>query len=111
MLQNAYFLAKIGADTAENEQHSAEISPTDALWRGPWVLLEVDLKEQQEGDDALRGDPAFRDLEELPSEDASFSLFIDTSISFTKTGADTAGRLSGLLVRQRIFAESSEVLM
>ena len=25
MLQNAYFLAKIGADTAENEQHCAEI--------------------------------------------------------------------------------------
>ena len=25
MLTNAYFLAKIGADTAENEQHSAEI--------------------------------------------------------------------------------------
>ena len=35
MLQNAYFLAKIGADTAENEQHFAEILPTDALWRGP----------------------------------------------------------------------------
>ena len=32
MLQNAYFVAKIGADTAENEQHSAEILPTDALW-------------------------------------------------------------------------------
>ena len=30
MLQNAYFVAKIGADTAENEQHSAEILPTDA---------------------------------------------------------------------------------
>ena len=30
MLQNAYFLVKIGADTAENEQHSAEILPTDA---------------------------------------------------------------------------------
>ena len=30
MLQNAYFLAKIGADTAENEQHVAEILPTDA---------------------------------------------------------------------------------
>ena len=30
MLQNAYFLAKIGADTAENEQHSAEILPKDA---------------------------------------------------------------------------------
>ena len=25
MLQNAYFLAKIGADTAENKQHFAEI--------------------------------------------------------------------------------------
>ena len=33
MLQNAYFLAKIGADTTENEQHSAEILPTDVLWR------------------------------------------------------------------------------
>ena len=31
MLQNAYSLAKIGADTAENEQHFAEILPTDAL--------------------------------------------------------------------------------
>ena len=27
MLQNAYFLAKIGADTAENEQHFAEKLP------------------------------------------------------------------------------------
>ena len=27
MLQNAYFLAKIGADTAENEQLFAEILP------------------------------------------------------------------------------------
>ena len=27
MLQNAYFLAKIGGDTAENEQHFAEILP------------------------------------------------------------------------------------
>ena len=33
MLKNAYFLAKIGADTAENEQHFAEILPTDAIWR------------------------------------------------------------------------------
>ena len=29
MLQNAYFLAKIGADTAENEQQFAEILPID----------------------------------------------------------------------------------
>ena len=27
MLQNTYFLAKIGVDTAENEQHFAEILP------------------------------------------------------------------------------------
>ena len=27
MLTNAYLLAKIGADTAENEQHFAEILP------------------------------------------------------------------------------------
>ena len=32
MLQNAYLVAKIGADTAENEQQFAEILPTDALW-------------------------------------------------------------------------------
>ena len=30
MLQNAYLVAKIGADTAENEQHSVAILPTDA---------------------------------------------------------------------------------
>ena len=39
MLQNAYFLAKIGADTAENEQHFAEILPIGrrvaAAKRGP----------------------------------------------------------------------------
>ena len=27
MLQNAYFLAKIGADTAENDEHFAEFLP------------------------------------------------------------------------------------
>ena len=37
MLQNAYLVAKIGADTAENEQHFAEILPTwwKILPRGP----------------------------------------------------------------------------
>ena len=37
MLQNAYFLAKIGADTAENERHLAEKLPkigNDARRRG-----------------------------------------------------------------------------
>ena len=38
MLQNAYFLAKIGADTAENEQHFVEILPTDAR---PWASRAV----------------------------------------------------------------------
>ena len=33
MLQNAYFLAKIGADTAENEQHFAEFLPTEGAAR------------------------------------------------------------------------------
>ena len=33
MLQNAYFLAKIGADTAENEQHFAEICQKVATLR------------------------------------------------------------------------------
>ena len=50
MLQNAYLLAKIGADTAENEQHFAEILPkTDAAVavrpragrRGPAALPRV----------------------------------------------------------------------
>ena len=31
MLQDAYFLAKIGADTAENEHHFAEILPKQIL--------------------------------------------------------------------------------
>ena len=44
MLQNAYFLAKIGADTAENEQHFAGILPIGRRVRdlveafGAWAL-------------------------------------------------------------------------
>ena len=33
MLQNAYFLAKIGADTAENERNFAEILPKIGNYR------------------------------------------------------------------------------
>ena len=49
MLQNAYFLAKIGADTAENEQHFAEILlktgnyPTEARLRNPIGLAIVSI--------------------------------------------------------------------
>ena len=40
MLQNAYFLAKIGADTAENEQHFAEILPKTGNYpTGPVPML------------------------------------------------------------------------
>ena len=40
MLQNAYFLAKIGADTAENEQHFAENLPKIGNYpTGPELLL------------------------------------------------------------------------
>ena len=37
MLQNAYFLAKIGADTAENEQHFAEILPKFGNYPTGWT--------------------------------------------------------------------------
>ena len=47
MLQNAYFLAKIGADTAENEQHFAEILPTDAaLPTVPTTPVSNDVEQQ-----------------------------------------------------------------
>ena len=40
MLQNAYFLAKIGADTAENEQHVAGILPKTGNYpTGPTAAL------------------------------------------------------------------------
>ena len=39
MLQNAYFLAKIGADTAENEQHFAEILPKIGVLGPAFVKL------------------------------------------------------------------------
>ena len=39
MLKNAYLLAKIGADTAENEQHVAEIFTKN--------LQKIGLKNQQ----------------------------------------------------------------
>ena len=57
MLQNAYFLAKIGADTAENEQHFAEDLPetSQPAHLPVGVGSEVDLGERirQEDDKAL----------------------------------------------------------
>ena len=53
MLQNAYLLAKIGADTAENEQHFAEILPTTGNSRR---MLNVRRGRQASG--ASAGEPA-----------------------------------------------------
>ena len=57
MLQNAYFLAKIGADTAENEQHFAEILPIGR--RRPPGLLRAEPRRghqhRAERDAAIRG--------------------------------------------------------
>ena len=50
MQQNAYLLAKIGADTAENAQHSAEILPIGRRVADPLVhrlllrLLSMELR-------------------------------------------------------------------
>ena len=46
MLSNAYLLAKIGADTAENEQHFAEILPTNAIRAGD-VAVDAVLRRSQ----------------------------------------------------------------
>ena len=42
MLQNAYLVAKIGADTAENEQHFAEILPVGGRRDDPAAALAED---------------------------------------------------------------------
>ena len=60
MLQNTYLLAKIGADTAENEQHFAEILPTDALWRlrlGAAGLARGVDERRRDGEEADAGAP------------------------------------------------------
>ena len=46
MLQNAYFLAKIGADTAENEQHFAEILPTKIGKSSTKLRLDVKMQDR-----------------------------------------------------------------
>ena len=57
MLKNAYFLAKIGADTAENEQHFAEILPIGrrvAPRRPPREALGNPLRQDDEPGEELR---------------------------------------------------------
>ena len=45
-LQNAYFLAKIGADTAENEQHFAEILLSGRRVADPRRAMSDDVEEE-----------------------------------------------------------------
>ena len=47
MLQNAYLLAKIGADTAENERNFAENLPKFAAAR----RMSLELRERRAGDE------------------------------------------------------------
>ena len=77
MLQNAYFLAKIGADTAENEQHFAEILPKTGNYptgpvAGDRTRLELHLPLLRRDDPELRrvvqrGDELVRRVVDLPS--------------------------------------------
>ena len=63
MLQNAYFLAKFGADTAENEQHLAEILPIScrpstsrgSTGRSTWAVTTA-VHAGAEGEVRRRGD-------------------------------------------------------
>ena len=53
MLQNAYFLAKIGADTAENEQHFAEILPIGRRVADRVRRLQARVAEARDRDDEV----------------------------------------------------------
>ena len=66
MLQNAHFLAKIGADTAENEQRFAEILPTDT--RHAAAALPSDAI----GSPAANSSTHFRSIRDMPSDFAEW---------------------------------------
>ena len=56
MLKNAYFLAKIGADTAENEQHFAEILPIGSrLLKRRVDEVELELRARRVAPEGLEG--------------------------------------------------------
>ena len=83
MLQNAYFLAEIGADTAENEQHFAEIcqklATTLRVRRADGAALDRRAAElrrdpQRLGARALReGAEVHEDVEDLRTERGSIA--------------------------------------
>ena len=53
MLQNAYLLAKIGADTAENEQHFAEILPKTSKTE-PVMSSQARLRQRRGGPEGVQ---------------------------------------------------------
>ena len=82
MLQNACFLAKIGADTAENEQHLAEIlpktgnDPTGPPGRGYHVTADVAPELVPEGapEDSAEGNPASPATEHVSPKSSKVTL-------------------------------------
>ena len=69
MLQKAYFLAKIGADTAENEQHFAEFLPTDAsMWPPAGPSRRGAARAEPPAPRLPRGEDAPRDVGRLGSK-------------------------------------------
>ena len=61
MLQNAYFLAKIGADTAENEQHFAENLPIFGKIFGKMLLGQSAARARGDGRGPPRAPPRAED--------------------------------------------------
>ena len=59
MLKNAYFLAKIGADTAEDEQHPDEILPIGRRGPQPFARPSSAGAPCAEGDGGAPGGPRF----------------------------------------------------
>ena len=59
MLKNAYFLAKIGADTAENDQHFAEILQKTGNYPTPPPARAGGSQQMDHGYDLKRGGPQY----------------------------------------------------
>ena len=65
MLKNAYLLAKIGADTAENEEHFAAILPTN--WAAV-AAVDQQLRACAASDTRRCADTSFGGLSEIQKE-------------------------------------------
>ena len=81
MPQNAYFLAKIGADTAENEQHFAENLPKIGNYpTGPLLLIRMCTAEEHDEMSDTMSDFSLR-VDRLPHQlpEGNELMFILTS--------------------------------